>query len=152
MSFVLAEHGKPIVGIAPIDIGGAAKTSDYWSMGQYSHVSILVVCGAVSNAATVTVYESEDASGTGEDAIAFSYYSIDGSGDTGDRTSATTAGFSTGTTNNRMWVIEIDAEDLSADHHYLTVKTDDAAANLIAVIPILSGARYAQAAPPEALT
>jgi len=51
-----------------------------------------------------------------------------------------------------MFVIEIDAADLSDGYPYLVVKTTDAAANLITVVPILSGARYAQAAPPEALS
>jgi hypothetical protein len=150
--FYLAEQGKPVVGIAPIDIGGAVKTSDYWSMENYSHVSIIVACGAITNAATITVYESEDNSGTGEDAVAFSYYAVNGSGVTGSKQTATTAGFSTGTTNDRLWVIEIDAAELSADHHFMTVKTTDAAANLIAVIPILSGARYQSSTPPAALS
>ena len=149
--FVLAEQGKPVVGIAPVDIGGAAKTSDYFSMKDYAHASIIVVCGAITNAATITVEESDDENGSDTTAIAFDYYAVT-SGVTGSRTSATTAGFSTGTTNNGMWIIEIDAADLSDGYPFLVVKATNAAANLIAVIPILSGARYAQAAPPSALS
>lgn len=149
--FVLSEQGKPVAGIAPVDIGGAAKTSDYFSMENYSHASIIVYCGAITNAATITVEESDDNAGSDTTAIAFNYYQIT-AGVTGDRTAATTAGFSTGTTDGSMFVIEIDAADLSDGYPYLVVKTTDAAANLITVVPILSGARYAQAAPPEALT
>jgi len=144
--------GKPVVGIAPVDIGGAAKTSDYFSMKKYSHVSILVCCGAITNAATITVEESDDNAGSNTTAIGFDYYAIDGSGDTGDRTTATSSGFSTGTTNNRIWVIEIDAADLTDGYPYLVVKTTDAAANVITVIPVLSGARYKGDANPEVLT
>ena len=39
--FVLAEQGKPVAGLAPVDIGGAANTSDYFSMENYSHASII---------------------------------------------------------------------------------------------------------------
>ena len=149
--FTLAEQGKAVVGIAPVDIGSAAKTSDYFSMANYTHASIIVACGAITNAATITVFESDDDSGSSETAIAFAYYAVDGDGKTGARTAATAAGFSTGTTDNRLWVIEIDAEQLSDGKPYLAVKTTDAAANLITVIPVLSGARYAQAAPPPAV-
>lgn len=149
--FVLAEMGKPVVGIAPVDIGGVAKVSDYFSMKNYSHASILVVCGVIGNAATITVEESDDASGSTATAIAFDYYAIT-AGVTGARTAATSAGFSTGTTAGAMWVIEIDADQLTAGYPFLVVKATNAAANLIAVIPILSGARYAQAAPPSALS
>jgi hypothetical protein len=151
MRFVLSEMGKPVAGIAPVDIGGAAKTSDYFSLEKYNHASIIVYCGAITNAATITVEESDDASGSNTTAIAFSYYQIT-SGVTGDRTTATSAGFSTGTTDGSMFVIEIDADELSDGYPFLVVKTTGAAANLITVVPILSGARYAQAAPPTALS
>jgi hypothetical protein len=149
--FVLAEQGKPVAGLAPVDIGGAAKTSDYFSMENYSHASIIVYCGIITNAATITVEESDDNAGSDTTAIAFKYYKIT-EGVTGDRTAATNAGFSTGTDDGSMFVIEIDAADLSDGYPYLVVKTNDAGANLIAIVPILSGSRYAQAAPPEALT
>lgn len=149
--FVLSEQGKPVAGIAPVDIGGAAKTSDYFSMENYSHASIIVYCGAITNAATITVEESDDNTGNDTTAIGFSYYQIT-AGVTGDRTTVANTGFSTGTTDGSMFVIEIDAAELSDGYPYLVVKTTDAAANLITVVPVLSGARYAQAAPPEALT
>lgn len=149
--FVLAEQGKPVAGLAPVDIGGVAKVSDYFSLKNYSHASIIVYCGAIGNAATITVEESDDNAGSTATAIAFAYYQIS-AGVTGARTAATTAGFSTGTTAGAMFVIEIDAEELSDGYPYLVVKATNAAANLITVVPILSGARYGQAAPPEALS
>lgn len=150
--FVLAEMGKPVVGVAPVDIGGVAKVSDYFSMENYQHASIIVACGAITNAATITVEESDDNSGSDTTAIAFAYHAISSAGVTGARTAATASGFSTGTDNNLIWVIEIEADELSDGYPFLVVKATDAAANLIAIIPILSGARYAQAAPPAALS
>jgi len=148
--FVLSEMGKPIVGVAPVDIGGVAKTSDYFSMANYSHASIIVVCGVIGNAATITVEESNNSSGGATTAIAFDYYQVT-AGVTGARTAATSAGFSTGTTASSMFIIEIDAADLSEGYPWLVVKATNAAANLIAIIPILSGARYAQKVPPTAI-
>ncbi len=150
--FNIAEQGKPVAGLAPVDIGGAAKTSDYFSLENYSHASIIVYCGAITNAATITVEESDDNTGNDTTAIDFSYYQIT-AGVTGSRTTTSSAaGFSTGTTDGSMFVIEIDAADLTDGYPYLVVKTTDAAANLITVVPVLSGARYAQAAPPSALS
>ena len=148
--FVLAEMGKPVVGVAPVDIGGAAKTSDYFSMENYSHASILIVCGLIGNAATITLFQSDDSSGSTSAAIAFKYYQVT-AGVTGARTTATTAGFSTGTDANAMFIIELDAADLAEGYPWVTVKTTNAAANVIAIIPILSGARYAQDVPPSAI-
>lgn len=150
--FNIAEQGKLVVGVAPVDIGGAAKTSDYFSLENYSHASIIIACGAITNAATITIEESDDNAGSSTTAIAFNYYAISATGVTGDRTAATTAGFSTGTANNLAWVVEIDAADLTDGKPYLVVKATNAAANLLTVLPVLSGARYAQENPPEALT
>jgi len=150
--FVLAEMGKPVVGVAPVDIGGVAKVSDYFAMKKYSHASIIVACGAITNAATITVEESDDASGSNTAAIGFAYYALSAAGVTGARTTATASGFSTSTTNDLMWVIEIDSDELTDGYPFLVVKATDAAANLITIIPILSGARNAQAAPPTALS
>jgi len=148
--FVLSEMGKPVAGIAPVDIGGVAKTSDYWNMENYDHVSIIVYCGAITNSATIILYESDDASGSNKTAIAFNYYQIT-AGVTGARTANAATGLVTGTTNGSMWVIEVDAADLSDGYPFMTMVTDTAAANVITIIPVLSGARYAQAAPPGAL-
>lgn len=148
--FVLSEEGKPVAGVAPVDVGGAAKTSDYWTMENYNHVSIIVYCGAITNSSTIILYESDDASGTTKTAIAFSYYQIT-AGVTGARTANAATGLVTGTTNGSMWVIEVDADELTDGYPFMTMITDTAAANVLTIIPILSGARYAQAAPPGAL-
>lgn len=149
--FSIAERGKAVVGVAPVDIGGAAKTSDYWSMENYQHVSIIVVCGAITNSSTIILYESDDASGSNKTAIAFDVYQIT-AGVTGDKSRNAATGLVTGTTNGSMWVIELDASELTADYPFMTMVTDTAAANIISIIPVLSGARYAQAAPPSALS
>jgi len=149
--FNLAEMAKVVSGIAPVDIAGAAKTSDFFSLENYSHASIIVACGVITNSATINMYESDDASGSNKTAIAFNYYLIT-AGVTGARTANASTGLVTGTTDAATWIIEIDAAELSDGYPFITFVTDTAAANLIAVIPVLSGARYAQAAPPTALS
>ena len=147
---VLSELGKVVAGVAPVDIGGVAKTSDYWSMENYSHVSIIVYMGAVTNSATIILYESDDADGTHKTAIAFNYYQVT-AGVTGARTANLATGLVTGTTAGSLWVIEVDASELSEGYPFMTMVTSTAAANILTIIPVLSGARYAQAVPPNAL-
>ena len=149
--FNIAELGKAVAGVAPVDIGGVAKTCDYFSMENYSHVDIIVYCGAITNSSTIIVYESDDASGSNKTAIAFNVYTVV-AGVTGARTLNAATGLVTGTTNGSMWVISIDASELTADYPFITLITDTAAANIITIVPILSGARYAQAVPPSALS
>jgi len=148
--FTLAEQGKPVAGLAPVDIGSAPKTSDYWNMENYSHVSIIVYSGAITNSSTIILYESDDADGSNKTAIAFHYYKIT-AGVTGARTLNATTGLVTGTDNGSMYIIELDSSELTAGYPFMTMVTDNAAANVITIIPILSGARYAQAVPPSAL-
>ena len=148
--FTLAEQGKPVAGLAPVDIGSAPKTSDYWNMENYSHVSIIVYSGAITNSSTIILYESDDADGSNKTAIAFHYYKIT-AGVTGARTLNATTGLVTGTDNGSMYIIELDSSELTAGYPFMTMVTDTAGANVITIIPVLSGARYAQAAPPGAL-
>lgn len=152
--FYVANEGHVVNILPPVDIGGVAKTSDYFSLKNYTHASILITCGAITNAATITVEESDDASGTNTTAIAFEYFSeTTSAGDTlGTRTSASASGFSTGTTNSVTFVIEIDSEDLSDGYPYLVVKATNAAANLISMVAVLSGARYPAEASITAIT
>ena len=142
--------GKVVSGVAPVDIGGGAKTCDYFSMENYSHASIIVACGVIGNSATILVYESDDASGSNKTAIAF-YYHLITAGVIGARTLNASTGLVTGTTDAATWIIEIDASELTAGYPFITLVTSAAAANLITIIPVLSGARYAQAVPPSAL-
>jgi len=152
--FNVAELGHVVNILPPVDIGGVAKVSDYFSLKNYAHVDIIITCGVTGNAATITVEESDDASGSSATAIAFDYYQeTTAAGDTlAARAAATTAGISTGTNDSTTIVISIDAQKLTDGYPYLVVKATNAAANLISMVAILSGSRYASGITPTAIT
>jgi len=150
----IAEQCHVVNGIEPVDIGGVAKVTDYWSMEKYAHATIIVQLGAVTNAPTITVFESDDLAGSNEAAIVFAYYAeVTADGDILTvRTAATTAGYTfPATTNNVMLVIEVDASQLSEGYPCMCVKTDTAAACLVSAAVILSGARYKSEITPTAI-
>lgn len=144
--FYIAEEAHVVNALSPVDVGGGAKTADYWKMAKNAHATIIVTMGVVGNDTLIKVFESEDDSGTNEAAIAFDRYEEKtAAGDTlGAKTATGVGGFQTGTNNGTTFVIEIDASQLTDGKSWLTVKTDAAAAALISVLVILSGARYAK--------
>ena len=144
--FNVAEQGH-VVALHPIDVGGAAK-SIYFKMDKWSHASVIVVSGAAANQATLKCYKSTDNAGTGEHAIDFSSYNAGATDVLGARTTSTAAAGFLQTAANCISVFEVDASELDADHPYLGVKTDGAAANLIAIVVVLSGGRYTGASTP----
>jgi hypothetical protein len=153
--FPIAEGAHVINALPPVSTANGV-TSDYWSMENYSHASIIISLGAAVQATQVLLYQSEDSGGTGEDAIKFKYWAeITAAGDVLDRaTDATAAGFAAASagTANTMYVIEVDASELEEGHPFMCVKTTGAAgAQLGTVIAILTGARYASEASPTAL-
>jgi hypothetical protein len=143
--FSLAEEGHVINALPPISMAGG-KTSDYWNMKNYAHADIIITLGAAVNVSAITVFQSEDAAGAGEDAIGFKYYSeTTAQGDVLDRqTDAGAGGFNSASagTADTMHVISVDAADLAAGHPFMCVKLTSAGAQLGAVIVVLSGARY----------
>jgi hypothetical protein len=142
----LAEEGHFVNIIPPIDINGAGATSDYFHVKDAAHATILLQLGVTGAASTVTLYESDDDSGTTETAIAFNYYAeTTAAGDTlGARTAATTSGFATSTNDNVMYVIEVDASELTDGKPYLALKmSDPSAATVVGASAILTGRRYA---------
>lgn len=152
---LIPEEGHVVNILPPVDINGSAQTSDYFCLKNYQHVDIILTLGVTGAASTVTVEESDDASGSNTTAIAFSYYAeTTAAGDTlGDRTAATTAGFATSTNDSVTYVISIDASQLTDGYPYLVLKmSDPSAATLASAVAVLSGARYQQENTPTAIT
>jgi hypothetical protein len=145
-SFIVSEQGH-IVALHPIDVGGVAK-SVYWKMDVWQHASIIVVSGAAANQATLKVYKSTDNAGTGEHAIDFASYDAGATDVLGARTASTAAAGFLQTAANCISIFEVDANQLDSDHPFMGVKTDGAAANLIAIVVVLSGGRYPAAGSP----
>ena len=151
----LAENCHIVNITPPIDINGAGATSDYFNVKGASHVSIICQLGVTGAATTITVEESDDASGSNTTAIAFTSYAEEtAGGDTLTGPTATTSSGITGSTNDGvMYVIEIDASQLTDGFPYLVVKASDpSAATLYSAVAILSGVRYQQNVTPTAIT
>ena len=130
----------------------AAVNSLFANMGNYEHASLLVSIGAQAASTTITVTQSQDASGTGETAIGFDYYKTSqattqtSGGDLmGARTTATSAGVATdGATAGIIYAIEIPTPALSPGYNYIRVKfSSPGAAALGSVAAVLTTARYA---------
>ena len=151
---VIGEQCHVINAFAPVDINGAAQVSDVWSMENYSHCTIIVQLGVTGAATTITVEECDDFDPTNDTAIAFSYYAeTTAAGDTLSVRTAAGVGGITGSTNDGvMYVIEIDAAQLTAGYPNLYVKlSNPGAATLASIVVILSGARYAHEASETAI-
>lgn len=144
--FYIPQEGHLVNVLAPVDINGGAVTGDVFSMEGYSHVDIIIQLGVTGAASTVTVKECDDFTPTNSTAIAFSYFAeATGSGDTlSALTAATSAGFATGTGDSIMYVISIDAAQLSDGYPCLQLNmSDPSAGTLVSAVAVLSGARYA---------
>ena len=141
----LAEQGHVVSVIPPIDLNGGATTGDRFSMANAAKAQIFLTYGVTGAATTVTVEECDDASGSNVTAIAFDVYKEETAlGDTlGDRTAVTSSGFTTSTNNGIIYVIDIDAAQLTDGRSYIGLKiSDPGSGTLASAVAILSGWRY----------
>lgn len=155
--FVLAEEGHiAFLTLGAFDINTAGLTSAVINMKNYNHIAFIVRMEATVRAASVVTIESCSALGGGgtNTAIPFAYYctaiaSTTALGDVlGARTEVTVAATgivpTAGGSDNIMFVIELDAEQLISGHvGFRIVIADPAAAALATVLCIQNGARYA---------
>lgn len=142
---VIAEEGHVVNIIPPVDINGAAKNSDVFSMKNYSHATIILTLGVTGAASTVTLEECDNFTPSTATAIAFKYYAeTTDAGDTlGARTAATSSGFATSTNNNITYVIEVDSSELTDGYPCLRLAmSDPSASTIVSAVAILTGARY----------
>lgn len=143
----LAEGGKIINIIPPIDIT-AGKTGDVFSMENYHHATIVIQIGVSSAAFTkIIVNECTDFAAAGATAIAFSVYKEEtAAGDTlGARTAVLAAGLTPSANDTIMYVIELDAAELSDGSHFVQLSLTNTTNSVIAsALAILTGARYGE--------
>lgn len=150
----IPENAHVVNIVPPVDCNGGATVSDYFSMGKYGHVDIILTLGVTGAAATVTLEESSNLAGGSTAAIVFDVYKEEtDAGDTlGVKTRVTVAGFATSTNDNLIYVISVDAAQLSDGFPCLVLKlTDPAAATLISAVAVLSRPRYAGEVTPTAI-
>jgi hypothetical protein len=144
--FVIAEEGHVVNILPPVDITGGV-TSDVWSMANYSHCTIILQIGVSAAAFTaIIVEECDDFVPTTHNDIAYHVYKEEtAAGDTlGARTAVAAAGLAPSANDNIMYVIEIDADQLTDGFPCLRLELTNGVNSVIAsAVAILSGARYA---------
>jgi hypothetical protein len=148
--FYIAEEGHVVNILPPQDVA-AGVSSDVFSMKGYAHATIIVQCGSTNaDAGNVTIEECDDFTPTNDTAISFnSYAETTAAGDTlGAKSYA--ASIDVSANDNIMYVIEIDAQQLSDGYPNLILKWSACGgATIGSAVAILSGARYAS---PESAT
>ena len=148
VGFNVAEQGHVVNLIPPVDITGGKK-GDVFSMREHSHVSIIIQIG-VSAAAPlkIIVNECTDFAAAGATDIAHSIYKEEtAAGDTlAGKTAAAAAGETPSANNNIMYVIELDAAELSDASQFVELSITCASGNSViaSAVAILSGSRYAK--------
>lgn len=155
----LVENAKVVVGAVPVDTTGAAVTGDYVSMKGYTHLTVIIMQGAwAGGTPAVTLKQATDVSATGEKALSFTKY-WSGTAQTNDQYAATAVvsdTFNLSATANKVSIIEVNASDLDIDNGFDCVRVGIASpganADLIAVLYVLTGARYPQAITPAAIS
>ena len=150
-----AEQGHVVNALPPVDINGGAS-SDIWSMKNYGKATIIVSVGVSAAAFTkIVVNECTAADGSGRTAIAYSVYKEEtAAGDTlGERTAVAATGVTPSANDNIMYVIDLDARELSADSPWVEVVLTNASGNscLASVLAVLTGSRYGEDQSPTAL-
>ena len=145
--FNVAQEGHVVSILPPIDIDTASgATADSFNMEGWSHASIIVTAGATTGASVVTVSENTSAAQGDTTAIAFKLAKEETAlGDTlGALTATASTGFTMSTADGIIYVIELDAADLSAGYNWVTVHFADPSGSVIAsAVAVLSGGRYA---------
>lgn len=151
----LAEQGHLVNVLPPVDITGG-KTGDRFSLGKYGKATIVVQVGVSASAFTkIIVKECDQASGGNANAIAFNVYKEEtAAGDTlGGRTSVDTAGLTPSANDNIMYVIDVDARELSDGFPFIEVELTNTSNSVIAsVLAILTGARHGSEQSPTVLS
>lgn len=144
--FNCAEMGHVVNIIPPVDITGG-KTGDVFSMAEWAHASIIVQIGVSTAAFTkILLYECTSLAAAGAAAIAFNYYAEEtAAGDTlAARAAALAAGVTPNAADNIMYVIELDASELTDLYHFVQLSLTNTTNSVIAsAVAILSGGRNA---------
>lgn len=151
---LLAQTHKIVKGFASTGGTSTGETGDYVSLGLYNHITAIVNIGEGGDTgATVVLRKATSTTGASAADAKFHYFydtntsSGDALTDGGESTSAVT--LSSG--NNTLYVLEADAADLG-DYDCATVKMTPSSGMAFDIVYVLSGARYADAAPPTAIS
>ena len=151
---LLSQQVKLVNALPPIELNAAGGGDcDYVSLENYGHLTIVIQQGVVGAASTATVETHTTNSGAGT-AVGFSYRAeTTAAGDTlDDLTAVESTGIAMGTTNNTMYIIEIDAATLAEGSPWVRAQLSDPAGDSFgSVLYILSKPRYAGNTMPTAI-
>ena len=135
-----------VVNILPPQSITDAVVSGVFSMKNHQHATIIVTAGSTNaDAGNITIEECDDFTPTNDTAIGFTYYKEEtAAGDTlSEKQTATTTGIDVSGNDNIMYVIEIDAAELTDGYPNLILKwSAPGGATLVSAVAVLSGARY----------
>lgn len=142
----LYEELHVVNALVPVaDAFAATKYTDIIKLAKHHKITFVIITGANAGGdSVVTVEACDDVTPTNSSAIAFRYKACT-SGDTfGAMAACASTGFTTSTTANSMYVVEVTSDMLTQGYEYVRLKlvedTDNAVTAGIAAI--LSDGRY----------
>jgi hypothetical protein len=145
---------KIIWAAEPKSYSGAAVTKKYVSLKYYKRLTILIQTGAwAAGTAAVTLKQATAVAGTGVKALSFTkQYNDEAVSGTLVETAVVSDTFNLATAN-KVYVIEVDAEQLDMANGFDCLSVDIASpganVDLYGVVYVLSGCRYEQSTPPS---
>lgn len=152
----LSENNGVVFVLKPAD-HQAGATGESIKMAKYRHIAYILQFGAVTGDAVLSV-KSGATDGVETTAETMHYRLADadqggaGADGYGDWANSTALTLTAATYDNKILIIEMDADELTADQPWLTLAVDAAASALnLAVTAILSEPRYAAHDMPTAL-
>jgi hypothetical protein len=152
--FCIPQEGHVVNILPPFGSAAATSNSDVWSMEGYAHCDIIIQMGTTAGAASFILYECDNFTPTTATAIAATYYAeTTDSGDTlGAATALASTGLATSANDNIMYVVSVDAQQLTDGYPNLQLRFADLDnTTYLSAVAILSGARYAYPASATAI-
>ena len=159
--FDLIEESKICFVTAPKDYSSAAATAEFLNLENYTDCYFIIQTGAwAGGTAAVTLDEANNASGTSSGSsknsnLAFStYWTNDGSTSKNSLTKTSCSSTFNLDTASAIYVIRVRAKELSDGYNFINLDIASPGANsdFYSVIAILTGTRYAQSTPIDAIT
>lgn len=152
----LVKYAHIVSMVVPQDIDGAAMdgatsaTGDRICMKNWGHATIVLFAGTMGDARVVTLKQCTDATNSlsDEKALAFTkmYANVGLTTSSFTETTVTANTFNAATSNNNLYVMEVEGSDLDVDNGFdwirLDITTDDTAATIVAVLVILTEPKY----------
>ena len=146
----LIQEQKLVPAIYPQDINNVSTNGLWVSMKNYGHIQMVVQCGVINGSSTgfpVSVAQGTTVAGAGAKAVAFSNYWANGiEGDIWTNTACSDYFTVTATSDQKMFVIELDAAALDVDNGFdcvhLVFGLPSAHSAIVNAFYVLSKPRY----------